>query len=258
MLTTPNMGLKVWDQPGDFFSYSDLATNQQAIDAHDHTTGKGVQIPTAGLINNAVSNTKLADLAVTTAKIVDANVTLAKLAATASPDPLYTNWKTVAITPLTQVPAATAAATYAIPMGPTAAPPVVINYSGVPATMGAAFWFDPADWTVSGRTAQYRLRLLAVTGSTAPGGTWTMNWRRIASVAGASVFPNVLGDGVAFTQTDASIIMNAPNSILAQPSTASTYAGLGASYHMLTVAIGTATVAASPTWVSGQIQVRQV
>jgi hypothetical protein len=34
----------------------------QAVDQHDHTTGKGTQIPTAGIANNAVTRAKLASL----------------------------------------------------------------------------------------------------------------------------------------------------------------------------------------------------
>lgn len=61
----------------------------QAVDEHDHTTGKGVIIRTAALDNlavttakidnDAVTNAKLADNAVTTSKIVDANVTTVKI-----------------------------------------------------------------------------------------------------------------------------------------------------------------------------------
>jgi microcystin-dependent protein len=110
-LTLTNMGLIEWDQPTDHFSYTDLAANWNKIDVHDHSTGNGVQIPTGGLAdlavtlakiadsavgaskiaNNAVGTSKVADGAITTAKlpdasitsvkIADANVTLAKLAA---------------------------------------------------------------------------------------------------------------------------------------------------------------------------------
>lgn len=41
----------------------------EAISAHDHTTGKGQQIPTGGIVNLAVTTAKLADGAVTNAKL---------------------------------------------------------------------------------------------------------------------------------------------------------------------------------------------
>jgi hypothetical protein len=102
---TPNMGLREWNVGTDPFSYTELFANWDKIDAHDHTTGKGVQIPSGGIANLAVTSGKIAadaidatkildgsvgvnELAansVTTAKVLDANVTVAKLAADAAP-----------------------------------------------------------------------------------------------------------------------------------------------------------------------------
>lgn len=91
--TTANMALKQWNAGGDFFSYSDLSANWGKVDLHDHTSGKGVQIPAGGLgtgsvitskiAANAVDVTKIADNAVETAKIKDLNITNAKIAASA-------------------------------------------------------------------------------------------------------------------------------------------------------------------------------
>jgi hypothetical protein len=74
-ITTPSMGLKRWDQPNDIFSYVELSDNLALLDAHDHSAGKGVQIPTAGIVNNAIDATKLADNAVTATKIPVASIT---------------------------------------------------------------------------------------------------------------------------------------------------------------------------------------
>jgi hypothetical protein len=52
-----------------------------AIDNHDHSTGKGKQIPTTGIADATVTTLKIADLNVTTAKIADNAVTAAKIAA---------------------------------------------------------------------------------------------------------------------------------------------------------------------------------
>lgn len=57
-----------------------IDTTMAAIDNHDHTTGKGKQVPAGGIVDAAISAAKLATDAVTTAKILDGNVTLAKLA----------------------------------------------------------------------------------------------------------------------------------------------------------------------------------
>lgn len=107
---TPNMGLRQWNLATDFFDYAQLSANWDKVDQHDHSTGKGTQIPTGGIANlavtgpkiaanavdatkildgsvgtaevadGAIATAKLADSSVTTAKLADANVTTAKLA----------------------------------------------------------------------------------------------------------------------------------------------------------------------------------
>jgi len=53
---TPNItGLIRWDQLTDQYDSSQLANNWTAVDAHDHTTNKGVKVPNAGLVNNTVT-----------------------------------------------------------------------------------------------------------------------------------------------------------------------------------------------------------
>lgn len=74
--TTVPMGLKVWDSPLDNFHYTDLRDNWDAIDTHDHTTTKGVQIPAGGIQNGAISTAKLADDSVTQAKFAPGNGSL--------------------------------------------------------------------------------------------------------------------------------------------------------------------------------------
>jgi hypothetical protein len=62
--------------------YVDKIKNSiDAIDAHDHTTGKGVAIGTSALATGSVTADKLASDAVTTIKILDGAVTAAKIAA---------------------------------------------------------------------------------------------------------------------------------------------------------------------------------
>jgi hypothetical protein len=88
--TTPNMGLVVWSSLTDPFNHTQLANNFSALDAHDHTTGKGVQIPSGGIASLAVTTAKIADGAVTAQKLAagalqttnfaDSSITTAKLA----------------------------------------------------------------------------------------------------------------------------------------------------------------------------------
>lgn len=75
--STTNMGIRVWDQPGDFFSYSELAANWAAVDVHDHTSGKGLQIPTAGIANLAVTGAKIATSTIDSSKIIDGTIATA-------------------------------------------------------------------------------------------------------------------------------------------------------------------------------------
>src|SRR4051794_15034488 len=81
MFVTLNMGLRAWDQGGDPYSHDDLGNNFQALDVHDHTPGRGVQLPSAALQDLAVTLAKLADGSVSTGKLQDLAVTLGKLAA---------------------------------------------------------------------------------------------------------------------------------------------------------------------------------
>lgn len=79
--TTSTMLLKVWNLVNDKFNHTELAANWDAIDAHNHTTGKGVQIPSGGIQDLNITTAKLADLAVSTAKLADGSVTAAKVVA---------------------------------------------------------------------------------------------------------------------------------------------------------------------------------
>lgn len=75
---TPNMDLSTPDS-GDSDYPTSVSSSFTKIDLHDHTTGKGVQVPTGGIVDLAVTAAKLAANSVTTAKILDANVTTAKI-----------------------------------------------------------------------------------------------------------------------------------------------------------------------------------
>lgn len=92
MSTTTNMGITKW-AGSDHFSYSQLATNWDKVDAHDHTSGKGVQIPTAGIANNAITSAKIADGAIVNADInASAAIDGTKLAAASIPVSKLSSW----------------------------------------------------------------------------------------------------------------------------------------------------------------------
>jgi hypothetical protein len=60
MYTSPNIGLTVWDLPTDDFDHTQLEQNWIAVDNHDHSSGKGVQIGTLGIQPLAITNALLA------------------------------------------------------------------------------------------------------------------------------------------------------------------------------------------------------
>lgn len=82
------MGLRVWDLSADPYDHTQLANNWNAVDIHDHTNGKGIQIPSGGILDTAISTAKIQDSAVTGPKIADLSVTGSKL-----PDGVITNAK---------------------------------------------------------------------------------------------------------------------------------------------------------------------
>jgi hypothetical protein len=58
-LTTPKMGLRVWDQLTDPYDHNQLADNWAKVDFHDHTPGRGVQVPTEGIADASITIAKL-------------------------------------------------------------------------------------------------------------------------------------------------------------------------------------------------------
>lgn len=89
--SAPNMGLRRWDVGTDKFNYAELAENFTKLDGHDHTSGKGRQIPTGGIADSAVTTLKLNDEAVTAQKIANNTITSAKLAPGVGQPPLVTS-----------------------------------------------------------------------------------------------------------------------------------------------------------------------
>lgn len=59
MKTTNKMSLRVWTNLDDDFDHEQLADNWAKIDAHDHTNGRGVLIPTAGISTEAITEALL-------------------------------------------------------------------------------------------------------------------------------------------------------------------------------------------------------
>jgi hypothetical protein len=64
MYLSPAMSLDIWNTTSDPYSHEQLADNFLRIDQHDHSTGKGSQIPTAGIRDYAITSSKIAPGAV--------------------------------------------------------------------------------------------------------------------------------------------------------------------------------------------------
>lgn len=67
--TTPNMGLKVWNLLTDSFDHTQLAENFAKVDQHKHIEGQGAQIPTGGIVDGAISTSKIGSEQVTPEKL---------------------------------------------------------------------------------------------------------------------------------------------------------------------------------------------
>lgn len=78
-VTTPKMGLIKWTEGTDPYDHSQLATNFQKIDEHDHTSTKGTRLKGASLENEAIDTAQLKDASVTNAKLAG-GITADKLA----------------------------------------------------------------------------------------------------------------------------------------------------------------------------------
>lgn len=57
---TPKMALSSWNTPLDPYSYEQLDQNWEKIDFHDHTPGRGVQIPAGGIAPGAIGISEIA------------------------------------------------------------------------------------------------------------------------------------------------------------------------------------------------------
>jgi hypothetical protein len=81
MIVTPNLGLIVWNFETDPYDNADLAANFFALDNHNHADLGGIQIPTAGIEDGAVTEEKIAAGVLGSITVDDASITAAKIAA---------------------------------------------------------------------------------------------------------------------------------------------------------------------------------
>src|SRR5271167_2456302 len=54
MRTSSKMGLRIWNLLLDNYDHEQLADNWAKVDAHDHSPGRGVLIPSEGIADQAI------------------------------------------------------------------------------------------------------------------------------------------------------------------------------------------------------------
>lgn len=185
MLTTPNMSLRVQDQPGDFYSYSDIANDFIALDAHDHTTGKGLQIPTGGIANLAVTAAKIAAGTIDSTKIAAGTITDTNIAS-----PNSSIYRTFA--QASGFFSATASGTiYILGNGLAAVPSAVSSSSS-----NALIPVNSGDFSVAGKTTKLRLSVGWATNATAPAATFSISLHPVTAAGGAGALTLTAGAAV--------------------------------------------------------------
>lgn len=73
------MSLRIWNDLLDNYDHEQLANNWAKVDAHDHSPGRGVLIPTEGISEGAVTHSLLADNAVGNENIISGEITKDRL-----------------------------------------------------------------------------------------------------------------------------------------------------------------------------------
>lgn len=158
------MSLVRWDGTGDNFSHTQLASNFTLIDQHDHTSGKGVQIPPGGLANLSVGTAQLADGSVTNSKISGSSpISDVNLA---SPN----NSAYRALFSLgTKVTSSNPTGNYLFASGPTLLAPSTATSTIVP-----VYYLNVNDYAVANKSPVLQVLVTILTNSVAPGITYTV------------------------------------------------------------------------------------
>jgi hypothetical protein len=76
MKTSPKMELRIWNLLLDPYDHEQLADNWAKVDAHDHSPGRGVLIPTEGIAFEAINFPLLASSVFPTATASGGEVTI--------------------------------------------------------------------------------------------------------------------------------------------------------------------------------------
>jgi hypothetical protein len=167
-LLSPKMSLRLWEQLQDPYNHDQLADNFSKLDFHDHTPGRGNQIPTEGLFDGSVNGVKM-----------DPNV--------------LSPWRNV-MWGVGFLTAAQVAAVYGF--GHTSG---VVSGGSWSSTLPFEH-IDPADFAITGRTTQFRIKASLYTNATAPAANFTFGLYPLGTLGGgAGAITSTLGAVVSGT-----------------------------------------------------------
>lgn len=165
--TSSKMGLRVWNLVTDLYDHTQLADNMMKTDQHDHTPGRGVQVPTEGIADGAITNTKLA------AGLIPPNMETA-----------FSSYKLIDERGAGVISNGniSAAGNYVLqPSGVTIGGSVVRS---------SLLYIDPADYQAGPRNPSFHTRFTLVTNAVAPGTNLNISLWSVTITNGASGFVN--------------------------------------------------------------------
>lgn len=243
--TYTNMSLKSWNLAADVFSYTDLDANWSKVDTHDHSPDKGIQIPLAGLASNSVDSSKIVNGSITgtdiaSATIADSNLTSSVMGV----------WKTL-FQATANVQAGATSSVYWI--GQTGAIAISANTQAAPPV---AFYSDPADYAVAGKTTQIRVNASMNVNAAGPGQSISAEIRTLTSSGGGAGLFSLTPSGTALSSvTIASGTLVAGANVVSS-STPITHPAAG--WLVPVVLPGGVTVASSGVSVNIRVQLRHI
>lgn len=265
MIVLPNMGLVKWDQINDPFSHDQLAANFQAVDDHDHTPGRGKQVPAGGLAPLSVSaanlqdstftTEKIADGAVTSDKIANGTITAGKLASNAAiadsqlASPNNGVYRLLCQETVLFTDSQSSSGTYGNTLSGST---LKVDGSTTTASALRLFYFDDADYAISGKTQKLRVRAQCLTNATTPTGlTYTVGLYPISAIAGGA---DVLVYTAGTVTTGSTIAFSSLTASTKTQNVTSTFTIPSDGYYVLLVASSGATTADARVAISSQLQ----
>lgn len=245
MVTEPYMGLKIWNNLTDPYDHAQLADNWAKVAQHDHSGGKGLQIGSGGILDGAITASKLSAALTTTPS--DASVTMAKLASDviANYEPAFATYKVIHTVSAYHTSTISGSGTWLIT--PALSTNTLTNLLG-----SNIFYFDPARYVAGARTTKLNLEAVVVVGATAPAITLTFGVYPITSIGAGNVNLGAVQSGstIAFASPGANSLnqnvsgdFNAPGS---------------AGYYGIAVAASGASAASPTVQMVGRIGLRQI